>query len=72
LYQRRPLLVMDEVAAVLDSGRALNLVAMVTEQVAQVFMTTPRRDVPAGLSAFAGQTVAVSEGAARSVAGGTP
>ncbi len=41
-YDRRPLLVMDEVAAVLDRSRADNLIRLLSEGSSQVFVTSPR------------------------------
>jgi len=62
-YGRQPLLLMDEVASVLDDTRAMNLIGVVAGAVAQVLITTPREDIPAGLRDRADGIVMVENGA---------
>jgi len=62
VYGRSPLLVMDEVASVLDAERALNLVEIVTDTTNQVLITSPGRDIPETLAGRAARIVTVSRG----------
>ena len=44
VYDRPPLLVMDEVTAVLDRTRAANLVGLLADMSSQVFVTSPSEE----------------------------
>jgi len=61
-YDRQPLLVMDEVAAVLDRSRADNLIGLLAAGASQVFVTSPSLAELGPVSGQADQVIGVREG----------
>ena len=64
-YDRPPILVMDEVASVLDRERAVNLVKLLSEEASQVFLTSPGEEELGWVAEEAGCIVLVDEGKAK-------
>ena len=61
-YDRQPVLVMDEVAAVLDRSRADNLIRLLSEGSSQVFVTSPRLEDLGPVADRADHVIEVKEG----------
>jgi recombinational DNA repair ATPase RecF len=59
--ESRPILVMDEVASVLDRDRTGNLVALLSKEASQVFITSPTEDEFGKMATGAGCIVRVNE-----------
>lgn len=64
-YDRSPVLVMDEVASVLDRSRAERLVGLLSKGAAQVLVTSPGTEELGPLRAAAVQIIQVEEGTVR-------
>ncbi len=62
IYNRPPILIMDEVAAVLDRGRASNLIRLLSDMSSQVFVTSPSVEDLGSVADAAGCVVEVEEG----------
>lgn len=65
VYDRPPLLVMDEVTAVLDRTRAANLVGLLADMSSQVFVTSPSEEDLSAVAGAAGCIVDVDRGRAK-------
>ena len=64
-YDRPPILVMDEVASVLDRERAANLVRLLSKEASQVFLTSPGEEDLGGVAEEAGCVVLIDGGVAK-------
>jgi len=65
IQDRRPVLIMDEVTAVMDRGRAENLIQMLSGMSSQVFLTSPSIADLGVVAETAGSIVEVREGELR-------
>ena len=62
IYRRSPILIMDEVATVLDRNRVENLMKVLTEMSSQVFVTTPSASDLGELANVAERVIEVMDG----------
>ncbi len=65
IYRRSPILIMDEVATVLDRNRVENLMRVLTEMSSQVFITTPSASDLGELADIAERVIEVMDGTIR-------
>jgi len=61
---RQPILVMDEVASVLDRDRTENLIRLLSQEASQVFITSPSEEELGVFASEAGCVVSINEGLA--------
>ena len=61
---RQPILVMDEVASVLDRERTENLIRLLSQEASQVFITSPSEEELGAIVSEAGCVVCINDGRA--------